>query len=207
MLNKELPPTFVANWIFWTSFQPVEWMPKMFPIPPAATRDFCISMLKAKVEGLIGDIGESIGWAMDNQVVGPRAFAAKQSLLRLIPLILPAEGDNDEVLYRFVLQHDDFGVHNMSVYVDEQTRDLRLNSVYDWETGCIVPAILSEIEFLIYGRDFKLLVNEKGEPSVEYTPPDVELEPERRVQDQQHAVEFVNVSPPPYTLRHFCADR
>lgn len=172
----------------------------MFPLPPAATRDFCISMLKAKVEGLIGDLGDSIGWAIDKQTVGPRAAAAKQSLLRLIPLILPAECDNDDMLYRFVLQHDDFGVHNMSVYVDERTGDLKLNSVYDWETGCIVPLILSEIEFLIYGRDFKLLVDEKGEPSVMYAPPGVELEPERRVQDQQHAVEFMNVGLPTYTL-------
>lgn len=145
-------------------------------------------MLKAKVEGLIGDIGDRIGWEEDNLTVGPRAFAAKQSLLCLIPLVLP-EGD-EEVLYRFVLQHDDFGIHNMSFDVDE-AGEIRLTSVYDWETGCILPIILTEIEFSIAGCD--LIVNEEGEPSV-HIRSDLERQPERRLQNQQYAVEFLNVS-------------
>ncbi|POS73687.1 hypothetical protein DHEL01_v207918 [Diaporthe helianthi] len=123
--------------------------------------------------------------------VGPRALATKKSLFRFIPLIPPPEGEKDE-LYRLILQHDDFSLHNMMVYVDEQTGDIELTSVYDWETACIVPVILSEIDFLIYNCDFKLVVDDKGEPSV-HTRPGVEIEPERRLQDEQHAVEFLNV--------------
>ncbi|KAI7783175.1 uncharacterized protein LA080_012471 [Diaporthe eres] len=115
LLNKPLPAAFVATWLFWTSFQPVEWMPKMFPLPPAGNRDFCIAMLKAKVEGLVGS----------------------------------EEGGDDEVLYRLVLQHDDFGLHNIPVDVDE-AGELSLTSVYDWGTGCIIPVILTEIEFSIH---------------------------------------------------------
>lgn len=171
----------------------MEWMPKMFPLPPTANRDFCIAMLKAKVEGLIGNEGDSIGWEEDKLTVGPLAFAAKQSLLRFIPLMLP-EGD-DEVLYRLVLQHDDFGIHNMSVDVDE-AGEPSLTSVYDWETGCIVPIILTEIEFSIAGCD--LIVDEKGEPSV-HIRSDLERGPERRLQNQQYSVEFLNVCPTPFS--------
>lgn len=188
MLNKPFPAAFVATWLFWTSFQPVEWMPKMFPLPPAGNRDFCIAMLKAKVEGLIGNQGDRIGWEEDKLTVGPLAAAAKQSLLCLIPLILP-EGDN-EVLYRLVLQHDDFGLHNISVDVDE-AGELSLTSVYDWETGCIIPVILTEIEFSIAGCD--LIVDENGEPSVHFRS-DQEREPERCSKNQRYSADFLNVS-------------
>lgn len=163
-------------------------MPKMFPLPPAGNRDFCIAMLKAKVEGLIGNQGDRIGWEEDKLTVGPLAAAAKQSLLCLIPLILP-EGD-DEVLYRLVLQHDDFGLHNISVDVDE-AGELSLTSVYDWETGCIIPVILTEIEFSIAGCD--LIVDENGEPSVHFRS-DQEREPERCSKNQRYSADFLNVS-------------
>ncbi|KAG6362093.1 hypothetical protein INS49_010322 [Diaporthe citri] len=186
LLNKPLPAAFVATWLFWANFQPVEWMPKMFPLHPAGNRDFCIAMLEAKFEGLIGNQGDRIGWEEDKLTVGPLASAAKQSLLRLIPLILP-EGD-DEVLYRLVLQHDDFGLHSISVDVDE-AGELSLTSVYDWETGCIIPVILSEIEFSIAGC--RLIVDEKGEPSV-HLRSDQEREPERSAQNQRYSADFLN---------------
>lgn len=66
---------------------------------------------------------------------------------------------DDEVLSRLVLQHDDFGLHNIPVDVDE-AGELSLTSVYDWETGCIIPVILTEIEFLFARCD--LIVDEKG---------------------------------------------
>lgn len=168
-------------------------MPKMFPLPPAGNRDFCIAMLKAKVEGLIGSEGDRIGWEEDKLTVGPLVSAAKQSLLCLIPLILP-EGD-DEVLYRLVLQHDDFGLRNISVDVDE-AGELSLTSVYDWETGCIIPVILTEIEFSIAGCD--LIVDEKGEPSVHFWS-DQEREPERRSKNQRYSADFLNVCQAPFS--------
>jgi len=82
-----------------------------------------------------------IGWETDNETVGPIAAAAKQSLLRLIPHIMP-NGD-EAILYRFVLEHGDFGVHNITVTMDANDQPLA-TSLYDWETGCIIPAILSD---------------------------------------------------------------
>lgn len=82
-----------------------------------------------------------IGWEDDHNTVGPVAAAAKQSLLRLIPHIIPT-GD-ESIFYRFVIDHGDFGIHNMSIAMDANNQPLT-TSLYDWETGCIVPAILSD---------------------------------------------------------------
>lgn len=92
-------------------------------------------------------------------------------------------------MYRLVLQHDDFGIHNMSVDV-AQAGEISLTSVYDWETGCIIPLILAEIDFSVAGCD--LIVDENGQPSV-HTRPDLECETERRAQNQRYSVEFLNV--------------
>ena len=83
-----------------------------------------------------------IGWEDDNNTVGPIAAAAKQSLLRLIPHIMPTD-DDENSLYRLVLEHGDFGIHNMSITMDDNSLPL-VTSLYDWETGSIVPAILSD---------------------------------------------------------------
>lgn len=86
-----------------------------------------------------------IGWEDDHNTVGPVAAAAKQSLLRLIPYIMPTgnTGDEESLLYRFVIDHGDFGVHNISIAMDANNQPL-VTALYDWETGCIVPAILSD---------------------------------------------------------------
>jgi hypothetical protein len=83
-----------------------------------------------------------IGWEEDNVTVGPIAAVAKQSLLELILRILP-EDDNEISLYRLVLDHGDFGIHNMSIAMNANC-DPCITSLYDWETGYIIPAILSD---------------------------------------------------------------
>jgi hypothetical protein len=83
-----------------------------------------------------------IGWEDDNNILGPIAAAAKQSLLRLILHIMPADSDQAS-LYGLVLDHGDFGIHNMSITKDANCQPL-VTSLYDWEAGCIVPAILSD---------------------------------------------------------------
>jgi hypothetical protein len=106
-----------------------------------------------------------IGWKEDNNTVGPIAFAAKQSLLRLIPHILPIDSDSDTTqqqqqqqqqipysLYRLVLDHGDFGIHNISVATDAD-HNPTVTSLYDWETGCIVPALLSDPLMAVVGAD------------------------------------------------------
>ena len=89
-----------------------------------------------------------IGWESDNVTVGPVAAAAKQSLLRLIPHILPTDGDKGH-LYSLVLEHGDFGIHNMTITIDPETKQPSVSSLYDWETGCITPAVLSDPEMAV----------------------------------------------------------
>ena len=110
-----------------------------------------------------------IGWEDDNNIVGPIAAAAKQPLLRLIPYIMPAEEGNEKdpsSLYRLVLEHGDFGIHNMSITIDADGLP-RVTSLYDWETACIVPAILSD-PLMAVAVD--LVIDENGTPSINRVP-------------------------------------
>jgi hypothetical protein len=102
-----------------------------------------------------------IGWESDNSTVGPIAAAAKQSLLRLIPHIMPAESDHTS-LYRLVLDHGDFGIHNMTITMDADGQPL-VTSLYDWETGCIVPAIWSDPLMAV---TVDLVTDENAGPSI-----------------------------------------
>ncbi|KAH8164458.1 hypothetical protein CIB48_g3778 [Xylaria polymorpha] len=135
----QVPPEFASAWLRERLF---EQKPESFPIPVAPTREFCVTLFTSKIEATIKSIGDMIGWEDDHNTVGPVAAAAKQSLLRLIPHIMPA-GDDENLLYRFVIDHGDFGVHNMSIAMDANSQPLA-TSLFDWETGCIVPAILSD---------------------------------------------------------------
>lgn len=188
LINLELPSQFVSDWLHWRTLQPVEWMPKELPLPISATRDFWLATLKAKVEAMVKNEGDIIGWPGYGVTVGPKALAAKKSLLRLIPLILP-EGD-EAVLYRPVLQHDDFGFHNLLNLISE-TGQTSITSVFDWETGCIVPFALSEITFLVDG--WNLTIDEDGEPSA-YVRPGWAVNLEERSKNQECAAEFVKVN-------------
>ncbi|EHK44130.1 hypothetical protein TRIATDRAFT_265731 [Trichoderma atroviride IMI 206040] len=107
LYKYEVSSEFASTWLRERLF---EQKPETFPIPVAPTRD-------------------------DNNTVGPIAAAARRSLLRLIPHITP-KGDDENVLYRFVLEHGDFGIHNMSIAMDLNQQPF-ITSVYDWETGCI----------------------------------------------------------------------
>ena len=105
-----------------------------------------------------------IGWEDDNNTVGPIAAKAKQSLLRLIPHIMPT-GD-EASLYRLVLEHGDFGIHNSSITMDSNGQPL-VTSLYDWETGCIAPAILSDPLMAVW---VDLVTDENGAPSITRVP-------------------------------------
>ncbi|KAG6004954.1 hypothetical protein E4U54_000445 [Claviceps lovelessii] len=139
LYNFQVPDAFASAWLHKRVF---EQKPESFPIPVAPTRDFCVTLFTSKIQATIRNMGDMIGWESDNNKVGPVAAAAKQSLLRLIPHIIPAIND-ESILYRFVIDHGDFGVHNMSVAIDTNNQPLA-TSLYDWENGCIVPAILSD---------------------------------------------------------------
>lgn len=47
----------------------------------------------------------------------------------------------DQSFNRLVLEHRDFGIHNTLITIDANGEPL-VTSLYDWETGCFVPAIL-----------------------------------------------------------------
>lgn len=87
-----------------------------------------------------------------------------QSLRRLIPRILPKPSDRhvETALYRFVLDHGDFGMHNMTVALDKDSMP-QITSVYDWEGGSVVPAILSEPKMV---TTVDLVIDEDGEASI-----------------------------------------
>ncbi|KAI9674959.1 MAG: hypothetical protein M1817_001365 [Caeruleum heppii] len=135
----QVPPAFASAWLRERLF---EQKPESFPVPVAPTREFCVALFTSKIEATIKNVGDMIGWEDDHNTVGPVAAAAKQSLLHLIPHIMPT-GDDENLLYRFVLDHGDFGVHNISITMDANNQPLA-TSLYDWETGYIVPAILSD---------------------------------------------------------------
>ncbi|KAG6899431.1 hypothetical protein C0993_010339 [Termitomyces sp. T159_Od127] len=138
LFNFNPPPEFVSKWLFERLYIK---RPEVLPTPIAPTREFLVTLFKLKIEEKIGNMGDRIGWQR-NATVGPIAFAAKQSLLRLVPHILPKDCDESS-LYRFVLEHGDYGNHNMSITMDESGKPL-VTCLYDWETGRIVPAMLSD---------------------------------------------------------------
>lgn len=187
LLNQPLPLDFVTKWLLWGTFQPVEWAPKELPsITP--TRSFCIELFRARIEAIIRNEGDVIGFSDSPYKVSNRLLKAKLTLLRVIPYLLPEV--DDERLYRFVLQHDDLGLHNMCVFVDESGQ-ASLTSIYDWETTNIVPVILSEFDFSIAGCDLR--VDEGGRPWVHIRSPS-EAEPQRLAKNQQHSEDFLKVS-------------
>ncbi|KIH93666.1 hypothetical protein SPBR_04244 [Sporothrix brasiliensis 5110] len=166
LFNFQLPLDFAA---FWLRERLFEQKPASLPRPVASTREFCVALFTAKVEATIRNLGDMIGWEDDNNVVGPIASAAKQSLLRLIPHILPADGNQAEAsVYRLVLEHGDFGIHNMSIATDANNNPL-VTSVYDWETGCIVPALLSDPLMAVF---VDLAADETAGPSITRVPGD-----------------------------------
>ena len=140
-----------------------------------------------------------IGWESDNVTVGPIAAAAKQSLLRLIPHILPADSGQTS-LYRLVLEHGDFGIHNMSITIDANGQPL-VTSLYDWETGCIVPAILSDPLMAV---TVDLVTDENAAPSFIRVPDDAT--PDDRVQYMTWARQYIMVRPSSIFFLSACAE-
>ncbi|KAI4922783.1 hypothetical protein J4E90_001217 [Alternaria incomplexa] len=139
--------------------------PDAFRLPVAPTREFWIHLIQSKIEATIKNEGDMIGWEDDEETVGPVALAAKQSLLKAIPHLLPQE--SSDILYRLVLEHGDFGIHNTSVITDNN-RKPQVTSLYDWETACIVPALLADP--LVAAGPVDLITNERAEPAVTRIP-------------------------------------
>lgn len=133
------PHEFVVKYLHERIFN---FKPESFAVPIAPTREFWIHVLESKIKATIRNEGDMIGWEDDEETVGPIALAAKQSLLHLIPHIMPLKS-NEVSPYRFVLEHGDFGIHNMSIS-NEVNGEPLITSLYDWETACFVPELISD---------------------------------------------------------------
>lgn len=123
-------------------------------------------MLKSKIRATIGNKGDIIGWPDGKEVVGSIALAAKHSLIRAIPYIMPLE-DSSSSLYRFVLEHGNFGIHHTSIAIDANL-DPQVTSLYDWQEACIVPALLSDPEVRVIPID--LIAGDLGEACITRAP-------------------------------------
>lgn len=145
-----------------------DFKPESFSMPVAPTREFWIHVFESKIKATIKNEGDMIGWDSDEETVGPIAFAAKQSLLCAIPHIMPLES-TEVSLYRLVLEHGDFGIHNTTITKDVNGEPL-VTSLYDWETGCIVPALLSDTN--VAAGPVDLITDEEGGPCVTRIPKD-----------------------------------
>ncbi|KAK0614924.1 3-hydroxybutyryl-CoA dehydratase [Bombardia bombarda] len=165
------PQDFAAEHLLKRVF---EFMPDSLSMPVAPTREFWMHVLECKIKATIRDEGDMIGWEDDEGIVGPIALAAKQSLLRAIPHILPQEtaaiAGAPDSLYRLVLEHGDFGIHNATIATSGDHGKPLVTSLYDWETGCICPALLSDP--LVAAGPVDLIVDENGLPAVTRIPED-----------------------------------
>jgi hypothetical protein len=125
--------------------------PAKFTVPVAPTREFWMHVLATKIEATIRNPGDMIGWDDDEETVGQMASSAKKSLLSALPFILPPQ-DAGGRLYRHVLEHGDYGIHNVSIKISPDGSPL-VTSVVDWETACIVPTLLADPLVAVVGAD------------------------------------------------------
>lgn len=189
LFNFNLPLAFAATWLRERLFEP---KPESLPIPVAPTREFCVALLTAKVEETIKQLGDMIGWESDNNTVGPIALAAKQSILRLIPHIIPPDDSNsnhESPLFRLVLEHGDYGIHNVSIARQIGSDRPFVTSLYDWETACVVPAILSDP---LVAVTVDLVTDDNAAPFVTRLPKDGD--PEQRTQYMTWSEKYFEVS-------------
>ncbi|KAK4032002.1 hypothetical protein C8A01DRAFT_51099 [Parachaetomium inaequale] len=139
LFRYDPPYDFTAKYLLERLF---EFMPDSLSMPVTPTLAFWTHVLASKIEATIRSEGEMIGWESDEETVGPRALAAKQSLLGAIPYLLPLDTP-EASLYRLVLEHGDFGIHNTTITRQASGEPL-MTSLFDWETACICPALLSD---------------------------------------------------------------
>lgn len=114
-------------------------------------------VLETKIKATIGSEGDMIGWPDEEETVGPVALKVKESFLRFIPYVMPTE-KTTVFLYRPALEHGDYGIHNVLTIQRKKV---------DWETACIVPALLSDPVMAV---TVDLTANEKGEPCATRVP-------------------------------------
>jgi hypothetical protein len=156
-----LPADFVSTWLLDRVFGSEL---DLCPLAIQPTREFCMALLAARIECAFRRCHRHFASRLDYNSANALLSAARDSLLRLVPRVLPRtrKGLDEATLYHFVLDHGDFGIHNMTIAKDAQDNP-NISSVYDWEAGTIVPALFSEPKMVVTAD---LVVDEDGEPSV-----------------------------------------
>jgi hypothetical protein len=162
LFNYTPPYDFVVKYLHSSMF---EFKPEHFTQTVSATRDFWIHVLKTRIEATIKGEGDMIGWEDDEETNGPNAWRAKRTLQEVVPHLLPEH--NDGVLYRLMLEYGDFGIHNTSVTKDDQGNPSS-PFLYDWETACIVPALLADP--LVAADPVNLIAYSCAEPAASQAP-------------------------------------
>jgi hypothetical protein len=107
------PLEFTTRYLHERTF---DFKPGSLSAPVASTREFFIHLLQDKIRATIKNQGDIIGWEDDEETAGSIALAAKESLLKAIPYITPPDASTSVTsLYRLVLEHGDFGIHNLQL--------------------------------------------------------------------------------------------
>lgn len=135
--------------------------------PIAPTRAFCIQLVAARVEACLRRSKRQFSGGprgLRDGITCAAVTRAKDLILEAIPCVMPRAIDtlSEVSLYRFVLEHGDFGIHNMTVrQADPGVPEI--TSVYDWEAGRIVPAVLSEPKMVVTAD---LVLDEEARPAI-----------------------------------------
>ncbi|KAK0713928.1 hypothetical protein B0T26DRAFT_813701 [Lasiosphaeria miniovina] len=158
LFRYDPPRDFAAEYLLERLFK---FIPGSLSISVAPTREFWMHMLECKINATIQDKGDMIVWEDDEET----------SLLRAIPHILPQDttaiAGVPDSLYRLVLEHGDFGVHNTTITTSGRgDGEPLVTSLFDWETACICPALL--FDPLVAVSPVDLIVDENGQPAQLY---------------------------------------
>ncbi|CAG1967285.1 unnamed protein product [Fusarium graminearum] len=92
-------------------------------MPVAPNREFWMHVLEEKIKATIGNEGDMIGWPSDKESVGPIAFSVKQ---------VPSTSRSIYTASRYTRPFF------------QQNGEPIITSLFDWETACIWPAVLSD---------------------------------------------------------------
>lgn len=162
MLYKFDPPfPFASMWMLRRAFGSGKGAAALGTV---ASRRVCKVLLVDLVQETFGRLRCGMADGEESPVLGTRLSAIELSLRKLVPRILPRSSckSQEVATYRLVLDNGDFGIHNMTV-LGEGEGAPHVTSVFDWEEGCIVPALLSQ-PMMIVTAD--LILTENGEPGI-----------------------------------------
>ncbi len=117
-----------------------EQKPPQPPVPVTPTREYCLSLFEAQIKAIIND---KVTPKSEYTETTKEVVSASAHHLLSLQWLLPTEWHDNQYLYRLVLDHGDYGGHNMSITTTDDGLP-QIASIYGWEMGYIVPAILSD---------------------------------------------------------------